>query len=152
MTEEEFWQYISSINALTPPDFLEGDCDVEGILYLAKKLSVLSVSEIEQFHDILSKKLYDLDGKKYADNAGLSGGSGDGFLYARCWVVAQGKPHYLSVLENPKNMTDDEEEWCEALLHVAHEAWGLKNAKDPMEWDYIAKYDYESFSNQALWK
>jgi len=56
-----------------------------------------SVRHIFEFADLLSEKLYALDGRKYALQLGEDAWSPDryfsvdNFLYARCCVVANGK-------------------------------------------------------------
>jgi hypothetical protein len=59
-------------------------------------LSGFPEADIFRFHDILNEKLYLLDGQRFAEQLGSNcyasgkGFSVDGFLYARCCVVANG--------------------------------------------------------------
>ncbi len=152
MTSDEFWALIARINVKGTAQLDKADCSEQGLAHAAKALSGLEIKQIESFQEHLSKCLYDLDGKKYADHAGASGGSDDGFLYVRCWVVAQGRAHYEKVLNNPEKMPNNSEQWCEEIVYVALEAWGLKTGNDPMEWDFEPKLSYESSSNEDLWR
>ena len=148
MNENEFWKII---------DMFEwkhaGDDDKvleKAIKYLAKK----SDEDIYRFDDILSKMLFDLDGKEYAKNIGKSAYinedtyfSPDIFLYSRCVVVATGREFYYEVLNNPKSMPEDTD--FEALLYIVEEAFELKNDE---EYDYSPTFDYETYSNQSKWE
>lgn len=71
----------------------------------------------------------------------------DGIEYARCAVIANGKDWYYEILHNPKEVLQDLE--FEALLYVAAMAYELKTNE---EFDYVSKYDYETFSNKEKWK
>ena len=51
------------------------------------------------------------------------GESGDGFLYARCYIVASGEEHFRSVTLDPsQHPTMEAHEICELLLYVAVDA------------------------------
>ncbi len=106
-----------------------------------------------QFDDILSEKLYLLDGIEYARNTGESAWkpgkymSVDGFLYDRCCVVANGKAFYEQVLKDPAQMPKDLS--FGALLRVAHEAFKRKTGKNL---DYVPAFNYETYSNEEGWK
>ena len=83
-----------------------------------------------------ARYLYDIDGESYADNAGESGQSGDGFLYARCYVVGCGKALYEEVKADPGKMPKSLDEWCEALLYTSQRAWAVVTGRDEEEWDH----------------
>lgn len=148
MDENEFWKVISMFD-------WENEGDDEKVLkkainYLSKK----SNEDIYKFYEMLSKLLYDLDGIVYAKNIGeyaytdeSSHFSVDDFLYTRCVVVANGKDYYYEILNNPESMPKDLE--FEALLYIASDAYEQKNDE---EFDYIAKYDFETFSNKDKWE
>jgi hypothetical protein len=106
------------------------------------------VDDIFAFEEHLARFLHALDGERYADNAGESGATDDGFLYARCYVVGQGRQHYEAVLADPSKMPKTLDDWLEAILGVAHEAYEHKTGA---EWDYTARVSYETGSNGALW-
>lgn len=151
MQENEFWKLIETIHTAELDKLSEDDYPEELLVALVQALSKRQVRDIEAFEDKLSFFLYQLDGRKYADNAGESGQSGDGFLYARCWVVAKGRDFYERVLKDPKMMPKDIRHWCEPLLYVSAQAWAMSTGQDEEEWDYIPEYDYETGSNEALW-
>jgi len=151
MTEDDFWKLISNIDGSELDSLEEDDYPEDQLEPLVSSLSKLNTKEIEDFEDKLSYFLYNLDGEKYADNAGESGESDDGFLYARCWVVAKGKKHYETVLANPQKMPKEISQWCEPLIYVASKAWALSTGNDDEDWDYTPKYNYETGSNSSLW-
>ncbi|TQV70808.1 DUF4240 domain-containing protein [Exilibacterium tricleocarpae] len=68
------------------------------------------------------------------------------FLYSRCVVVANGKEFFEHILKNPMGFPKDME--FEAVLHVAQEAYELKNNK---EWEYVSPTDYEIYKNVNGW-
>jgi hypothetical protein len=97
--------------------------------------------------------LFDLDGIEYAKNIGEDSYvdesnlfSADWFLYTRCCVIANGRYYYYQVLKNPKDMPKDME--FESLLYLAELAYEKKNND---EFDYVSKYDFETFSNKEKW-
>jgi hypothetical protein len=147
MDEDEFWNVIAMLDWK-----YEGDDEKvaeRATNYLARR----SDEDIYRFYDILSKRLYDLDGVAYAKNIGEDSFQDNGtyfspdwFLYARCAVIANGRDYYGKVLGNPEEMPKDAEfEW---LLYLADEAFEKKNGE---ELDHIAEYDFETFSNKAQW-
>lgn len=80
---------------------------------------------------------------------GESGDSDDAFLYARCYVVAQGRERYEATLMNPALMPQTIGEWCEALLYPQRNAWAQITGKDASDFD--SSVSYESGSNEDLW-
>ena len=148
MDQPQFWQLISKIDRQALRDG-----DEEGAVEpLIDELSQRSEADIQQFEALLAQALYDLDGKAHADEAGESGGSGDGFLYARCWVIARGQKFYEGVRANPKKMPKSLESWCEPLLYAARQAWAISTGNDEDDWAYETPVSYETGSNAALWK
>lgn len=146
LTEEQFWELIEKLD-------WEKTGDNEAVIEpLVAYMSTLSKEIIQKFDDILSEKLYLLDGKKYAQHIGEKAyGKGeyfsvDAFLYARCCVVANGKDYYYQVLEQPsempKNLT------FSPLLRVASEAWKRKTEE---KYQYVPSHIYETFANSAAW-
>lgn len=152
MDEQEFWTVISMLDWSETGD---DDAVVEpAVEYLSQK----SDEDICQFYEILSKALFDIDGLAWAENMGdapiIDGDpyySPDGFLYARCCVVANGEATYNDVKENPSNMPKDME--FEALLYLCDSAWERKHGEeaDYEEFFYEPEYNFESFSNEDLW-
>ena len=147
MDQSTFWLLIGKIDR----DALR-DGDEEGALEpLVEALAEYGEAEIKEFENILAQCLYDIDGRAYADQAGESGRSGDGFLYAACYVVARGKKHYDSVKADPAKMPKSLDEWCEPLLSVAQQAWAAATGNDEESWDHNAPVNYETGSNKVNW-
>lgn len=152
MDEQEFWAIIAML------DWNEtGDDDAvidPAVDYLSGKVD----DEICQFYEILAMLLYEIDGLVWAENMGnapiIDGDpyySPDGFLYARCCVIANGENFYNDVKENPNHMPRDME--FEALLHLADAAWERKHGGDPDYEEFFCETEYsmETFSNEEQW-
>lgn len=147
MDVNEFWKVISLIDQYA----LEDSDDEEAVEPLISLLSTKSEDEISQFQEHLSQVLFALDGQRWMDQSGDSSGSGDGFLYARCYVVAKGKEHYETVLSNPSVMPKSADQWAESLLYVAGQAWAEITGNDEEDFDRETTVSYESFSNETQW-
>jgi hypothetical protein len=147
MNNEEFWQLISliDIDALN-----EGDEEV-AVEALTEKLSTKNEKEIGEFEELLSQYLYKIDGKKWCDESGESSDSADGFLYARCYVVARGREFYEAVLSNPSLMPKSSDEWAETLLFVAAQAWAEATGNEEENFELFASVSSETGSNDAQW-
>lgn len=148
MTREDFWTHIEQIDR----DALNDGDEDAAIAPLEGRLSKLSPAELEDFEDHLSQCLFAIDGRAYAKESGESGGSDDAFLYARCFVVAQGRQHYDAVLKDPSRMPKTLDGWCEALLYPHRRAWANTTGIDESEWSYDASVSYETGSNEQLWR
>lgn len=141
MSEATFWEIIHTL-AWEKPE------DNDAILQPAvQQLAQYSQTAILTFHDLLSEKLYLLDGKKFADNASSQKSiSADLFLYARCFVVASGKALYYQTLNNasrfPKDMFFDD------LLYLPEYAWTMKTGQ---VFNHLPKYMYETGFNSSGW-
>lgn len=144
-TEDNFWEIIALLD-------WEEEKNSKIIAPAIKFLKNAPVKFIYQFQDILSKKLFDLDGKKYAKHIGEDSYkkdkyfSVDNFLYARCCVVANGKNYYEEIFKKPKNMPKDLT--FEPILVIASKAYKQKTGK---KFNYLAPFDYETYANQAGW-
>jgi len=147
MNSDEFWKLIELVDLQA----LENGDEDQALVSLSSAMAEMDVSSIEAFQEQLSQALHAIDGENYADNAGDSGTSDDGFLYARCYVVARGKDYYSRVKAAPEEMPKSLEQWCESLLYVAPNAWATKTGNDPSDWDFDATVSYESGSNETLW-
>lgn len=115
----------------------------------------MTVEDIYKFADILAEKLYMLDGITYASNIGEDSYKGknehfsvDYFLYVRCCVVANGKDYFNYVISNPDQMPKNGD--FEPLLYLPMETFNKKTKTE--DYDYITKFDYETFSNVDGWK
>jgi Protein of unknown function (DUF4240) len=148
MDDDQFWAIIDLFDWRT----LDPDAIVAPAV---EALSHFSTSDIYAFHDILNGKLYTLDDHRFAEQLGSNRYSprenkyfsADGFLYARCCVVANGKKFYETVLAQPSKMP--KEFTFESLLYLPRNAWKLKTGRD--DYDYFPKTWSETFSNPAGW-
>ena len=149
MSDDIFWAIISSFN-------WKKTGDDDAVLRPAlKSLVAMTVDDIKLFAEILSEKLFSLDGRAYASNIGPDSFtseteffSTDYFLYVRCCVVANGKEYYESVLADPTQMPEEMD--FEALLYLADEAY---NKKLKTEGEFIeTKLSFETYSNVEKWK
>jgi len=147
LTEQQFWELIDLL------DWNKEDDDDAVTASLVSALALLPVRQIYDFADILSQKLYFLDGVEFARHIGERSWqpdayfSVDGFLYVRCCAVANGKKAFEQILKNPKLMPKDMD--FEPLLYVASDAFEQKTG---MAWDYIPAFNMETYSNKAGWE
>lgn len=148
MDETQFWSIITSLDWRTR--------NAEAILAPAvERLSTFAAEDIFKFHDILHEKLFALDAEMYARQLGSNRYapkenkyfSVDGFLYARCCVVANGQTFFETVLANPEKMP--KEYTFESLLYLPQEAWELKTGQD--NYPHLPTTWAETFSNAAGW-
>ncbi len=106
--------------------------------------------QIFRFESLLAEKLHRLDTRKHAQammqNQPGQPFSGDGFLYTRCAVVAEGKDYFEQVLNCPDDMPADIS--FEPLLNLASKAYKLKTGNN---FDFIPATSYETQSNLAQW-
>lgn len=143
MDETHFWRIIEQLD-------WQQEGDDEAVLAPAiAALSRFPETAIRAFADIQAKLLYQLDGKSYADAyaPGDNYFSADGFLYARCAVVANGRETYYNILEHPEEMPQDI--GFESLLSLPELAWQLCTGKE--EWDHLPAYNYETGFNEEGW-
>ena len=147
MTDFEFWELIALIDVLALDDAREE----EAVHPLHAALRLESESQLFAFEETLSRKLHSIDGEEFAKNAGDSGSSDDGFLYARCYVVAKGRDFYEAVKSDPTRMPNSIDQWCEALLYPHRAAWAERTANEQSAWPFEASVSDESGSNPDLW-
>jgi hypothetical protein len=148
MSDGEFWRLIGLLDWTK-----EGDD--EAVLHpVVTALQEKSEQDVAEFQEILARKLYALDGRRWARESGPGiwwsepgSLSVDGFLYARCVVVANGKAFYERVLTDPKAMPKDME--FESLLYVARNALKDKTGADD---GFDTKVSFETFSNKGGWR
>ncbi|MDR2013956.1 MAG: DUF4240 domain-containing protein [Rhodanobacter sp.] len=100
MNIDKFWLLTSNIDQVS----LTSGNDALAVAPLISVLAKLPIKEIRAYEEHLCQVLYNLDGESFAEHAGESGNSDDGFLYARCYVVAKGRDYCKMVLLNPENM------------------------------------------------
>ncbi len=142
MNEDRFWEVISLL------DWSKEGNDDAVIEPAVRHLSRLPESAILAFYDLLSEKLYLLDGREYAEHSisNDSGISSDLFLYGRCCVVANGREYYEGVLKNPPTFPKDR--FFEALFDIPERTWLRKTGKNL---DHFPKYIYETGFNPQGW-
>ncbi|MBL7795693.1 MAG: DUF4240 domain-containing protein [Saprospiraceae bacterium] len=142
MNEERFWNIISLL------DWSKEGNDDAVIEPAVRELSRLPESAILSFYDLLSEKLYLLDGRQYAEHSVLDDESisSDLFLYARCSVVANGRDFYEEVLKNPPAFPKDL--YFEAMLDIPERAWFRKTGN---QMEHLPKYIYETGFNPNGW-
>ncbi|MFB7528593.1 DUF4240 domain-containing protein [Streptomyces sp. NPDC056178] len=150
MTWANFWALMATLN---------GEATHANCRGLAEELSRRSVPDIIGFAERHAEALYRLDQEKFgtlpvADMTARDGSpfpqSADGFLYARCAVVAAGQAVWESVFSDvdkfaPYTSTEYDGEW---LLYVPEEAYELATGE---EWDRSTRYRFESYSNRDGW-
>jgi hypothetical protein len=145
--EQTFWELIESF------DWSRTGDDEAVVEPAVARLASLSVEEIHAFDEILAEKLYALDTEGHARNLGEDSYTGpgggfsvDGFLYARCVVVANGRAYHEDVVADPSQMPEDME--FESLLYVARAAFERKTGQ---EYDFSPSVSFETFSNERGW-
>lgn len=118
---------------------------------LIKYLSKWPDEVIFVFEDKMAKLLHALDKPEIARRTYRTDRhfSGDGFLYARCVALINGRAFYKKILNGEKKLDKDME--FEAILYVPAEAWARKHKKDPSEYPHIASPSYETGSNKEYW-
>ncbi|MBK7408684.1 MAG: DUF4240 domain-containing protein [Saprospirales bacterium] len=147
LTEERFWQLIGMLDWSKEED---NEAVIEPVV---KALAASPVRHIYEFDDILSHKLFQLDGLEFAKQIGDSSWkpgkyfSVDIFLYARCCAVANGFEYYQKLLKDPYQMPKDQD--FGALLRIAEEAYLRKTGR---VYDYVPAYPVETYGNEDSWK
>lgn len=142
MDARTFWDLIATLGGWPLAD------EITPFARLEEKLR--TVRDCEEFEDLLTKCLFDLDRSDLA-NAGRRL-SDDSFLYYRAAVVVAGEDAYRSVLhgrpEDFRRFTDGTVPSCERLLYVAQHAFERITGES---WQYVGELDYETGSNRAQW-
>ncbi|MFD6398314.1 DUF4240 domain-containing protein [Nocardia sp. NPDC060249] len=147
-----FWNLIASAWTATGTEpsaalrLTEGDLERRLDAFLAQ-LSTLSKdfssAELTALDRVAERALYDVD---RADLQAITGGSDDGFLYARGFIVAMGRDYYDAVSSDPVTATADAEceEMCYFFAHLHNERFGTfpdtgsgisrETASNPVGW------------------
>ena len=104
------------------------------------------------FEDKMTELLYALDtyeiAKPLIEEEGYL--SPDGFLYARCTALLNGKSYYSAVLKGKKKLSVDLE--FEAILYVPMSAWKRAHQQDERDYPHKTKLSFETFSNKGGWE
>ena len=143
MNDNAFWKLIGRIDRAA---LAKGDED-RALKPLVDALSAYGVTDIQDFEDLLAKHLYDLDGRAHADAAGEAG---DRFLYARSYVIAQGRDQYLRIKQSPGQMPRSPGERCQGLVDVPKKAWAASTGKEEKAWTHVPPLDTKTGSNEKL--
>jgi hypothetical protein len=109
---------------------------------LGEQLNELSAEELMAFDRILERKLHDIDRSDVHEH---TGGSDDGFLYVRGFIVAAGKGYYEAVSANPAIAVFDLE--CEDMCYISWHLYEDKFGEMPP-----SGISRESCSNDAGWQ
>jgi len=137
-TEDRFWALIEQVD-------LKADTAEEISSPLISALVKLDKEELIDFIVERDTKLRSLDGPAFHEASGTSH-SADGFLYARCAVVAMGREYYQRVLEQPSSFPQNV--WAEWLLYSGEKAYKKRFGE---KLDFFSGINYESFFNDELW-
>jgi hypothetical protein len=111
------------------------------IAALNDQLSRLGTDELLAFDRILERKLCDID---RADIHERTGGSEDGFLYCRGFIVAIGRGYYEAVQSNPAMAVADAE--CREICYLSWNLYWEQFGEVPP-----SEISRESCSNSAGW-
>jgi Protein of unknown function (DUF4240) len=148
LSEDAFWNLIGLF------DWSQTGNDEAVIAPAVSALAGHPLRHIYDFKDILSQKLYLLDGVDFASHTGDNAYRVDRedfnaelFLYARCAVVANGKLVFEEVLKHPDRMPVNVD--FEAILWVANEAHRRQKGTSLR---YVSAYSVETFSNEKGWQ
>jgi hypothetical protein len=103
----------------------------------------LTAEELTALDRVVERKLYDIDS---ADLHAVTGGSDDGFLYARGFIVAMGCEYYYAVAAKVQMAVPwaEIEEMCYLFTHLYYERYGTFP-------DTGSSISRESCSNAAGW-
>jgi hypothetical protein len=154
MDEQEFWRILEVAWSAAPIEARQrppGKGDLEAvdtalestvIPALRRILHDLPAAELAAFDRVLERKLFDLD---RVDVQARTDGSDDGFLYARGFIVAMGRPHWEAVMEDPARAFVDRE--CAAICYLPKDLYEL--AHGPLEPSGISR---ETGANRAGWR
>jgi hypothetical protein len=147
MEEATFWELVQQL------DWTHTGDDERVVQPVVAALARMPVDEIHAFQELLARKLYALDGRRWAREAGSliwwgepNSLSVDSFLYARCVVVANGRSFFERVLANPEQMPKDME--FESLLYIAQRAEERKIGRTA---GIDTEVSFETFSNTTGW-
>jgi hypothetical protein len=140
MTESDFWALIETL------DWSKLGDDNAVIAPVVQRLVAAPFRHIYDFTDILSHKLYLLDGERYSNGNEDADFVADRFLYIRCCVVANGLAFFNHIQQYPKEMPHNL--LFAALLRIPSEAYRQKTGKSM---EHISAYPIETYSNPNGW-
>ncbi len=147
LSEQGFWDLIARLDWTKTGD---DDAVIEPVVVA---LSNGPLRHVYDFKDWLSQKLYWLDTAAHAGQIGdgafrddADEFSEDGFLFARCCAVANGRETYEAIRKDPTQMPKDME--FAPLLRIANEAHRRMTGTVLR---YVSAYSVETFSNRKGW-
>jgi hypothetical protein len=144
MTETDFWALIAQL------DWSQKGNDDSVIAPIVNALAKASFRHICDFADILSQKLFVLDGEIYAHSEGKTQIDtdfvSDRFLYTRACIVANGRDYFNYIRLHPTEMPFHLA--FAPLLRIPNEAYKKRTGK-PI--DHVWAYPIETFSNALAW-
>ena len=126
MELDRFWELVEAAAAAA-----NGDCEAQAE-QLTAMLEKLAPDEIVSFERHFSGRLaeayrWELWGLAYQLNGGCSD---DGFVYFRCWLLAQGRAAWEAALADPDSLMDHPVAYwsgsdleCEPMLYVTVNAY-----------------------------
>jgi hypothetical protein len=90
---------------------------------LAGHCRTLTGAELTCLDRVVERKLWEID---RASIHAVTGGSDDGFMYARGFIIALGREFYDAVADNPEMAVPDDEceEMCYFFAHLHQERFG----------------------------
>ncbi len=147
MSQDDFWDLIDLLN------WDEEGNDDAVIAPAVQQLSELQAEEIFAFQEILSEKLWQLDGEKFAREIGRDAYNGnekqfsrEWFLAARCCAVANGQLFFNDIITDAKNMPKGL--GFATLTSIAGRAYRKKTGNN---FNYSPKYALASCINKKGW-
>ncbi|MFN0035122.1 MAG: DUF4240 domain-containing protein [Saprospiraceae bacterium] len=142
LAESDFWDLIARL------DWAKSGNDEAVIAPVVEALANAPLRHIYDFADILSHKLYLLDGERFCETEMLDDPDfvADRFLYTRCCVVANGRGFFRHILENPSEMPHDL--LFGPLLRIPGEAHQRQLGKFMT---HVSAYPIETGSNPEGW-
>jgi len=160
MEENKFWEIItdtwkkSNKNKIRLKAIEENDEKVlrelmefiytDLISYYQIELLKLEKQEFISYIHKLEEKLYQIDRKEIHE---YIGGSSDGFLYSRCFILAMGKEYFEMINETPKKGKYDLE-----AESFGFGAYWLFERKHNQEFERNSIHCIETRSNEEGWK
>ncbi len=144
LSEADFWALIAQL------DWSQTGNDEAVIAPVVNALSKANFRHIIDFADILSHKLFILDGEIYGPQGDETLNDvdfvADRFLYVRCCVVANGLAFFNHIRRHP---TETPHQLTFApLLRIPNEAYKQQTGKFL---DHVWAYPIETFSNSLNW-
>ena len=148
LTDADFWGLIRYL------DWSKAGDDKAVIAPVINALCKKSFRHILDFADILSHKLYLLDGEIYGQKDSESQNESDldadfvadRFLYTRCCVIANGLTFFNHIRRHPTEMPHSL--IFAPLLSIPNEAFKKQTGKTL---DHVWAYPIETFSNTLAW-